>query len=138
MKIAAVCCTYLRPKHLGWLIKCFLEQDYADRELLILDDAGQYDSQEGDRWRLIDLPAADSAGFFFTVADRRPIGDAAHVGGSAVTQKLVQQLEDLESGIPPSTAVVLKNVPRPQRRRLLQGLKSLDQILRGISGMHAP
>ncbi len=53
MKIAAVCCTYLRPEHLGWLVKCFLEQDYPNRELVILDDAGQYDDQRGDRWRLI-------------------------------------------------------------------------------------
>ena len=55
MKIAAVCCTYLRPKHLGWLIKCFLEQDYPSRELVVLDDAGQYDDQEGDRWRLVSV-----------------------------------------------------------------------------------
>jgi len=55
MKIAAVCCTYLRPKQLGWLIKCFLEQDYADGELVILDDAGQYDNRQGDRWRLVSV-----------------------------------------------------------------------------------
>jgi len=55
MRIAAVCCTYLRPKHLGWLIKCFLEQDYADRELVILDDAGQYGNHQGDRWRLVSV-----------------------------------------------------------------------------------
>ena len=55
MKIAAVCCTYLRPKHLGWLIKCFLEQDYPDRELVILDDAGQYEGQRGDRWELVSV-----------------------------------------------------------------------------------
>ena len=55
MKIAAVCCTYLRPKHLGWLIKCFLEQDYADRELVILDDADQYDNQRGDGWELVSV-----------------------------------------------------------------------------------
>lgn len=55
MKIAAVCCTYLRPKHLGWVIRCFLEQDYADRELIVLDDAGQYDDRQGDRWRLVSV-----------------------------------------------------------------------------------
>jgi len=55
MKIAAVCCTYLRPKSLGYLIRCFERQDYPAklRELVILDDAGQYDSQTGDGWRLI-------------------------------------------------------------------------------------
>ena len=55
MKIAAVCCTFLRPKHLGWVVKCFLEQDYPDRELVILDDAGQYDDTAGDRWRLTSI-----------------------------------------------------------------------------------
>jgi len=55
MKIAAVCCTYLRPKQLGHLIRCFERQDYEDRELVILDDAGQYDNACGDRWRLISL-----------------------------------------------------------------------------------
>ncbi len=55
MKIAAVCCTFLRPGPLGRMIRCFLEQDYPAelRELVVLDDAGQYDDQEGDRWRLV-------------------------------------------------------------------------------------
>lgn len=55
MKIAAVCITYLRPKQLGQMIRCFESQDYPaeNRELVILDDAGQYDNQQGDRWRLV-------------------------------------------------------------------------------------
>jgi hypothetical protein len=55
MKIAAVCVTYLRPRQLGWMIQCFLRQDYpaAKRELVILDDAGQYDDASGAGWRLI-------------------------------------------------------------------------------------
>jgi hypothetical protein len=55
MKIAAVCVTYLRPRQLGWMIRCFLRQDYpaADRELLVLDDAGQYEERRGDGWRLV-------------------------------------------------------------------------------------
>lgn len=58
MKIAAVCCTFLRPKQLGHLLRCFLKQDCPaeKRELVILDDAGQYDSQQGDGWRLISVP----------------------------------------------------------------------------------
>lgn len=55
MKIAAVCCTYLRPKQLGWLIRCFEYQDYQQRELVVLDDAGQYDQTAGDRWRVISV-----------------------------------------------------------------------------------
>jgi len=53
MKIAAVCATFLRPRQLGWMIRCFLQQDYPGRELVVLDDAGQYDNQRGDRWRLV-------------------------------------------------------------------------------------
>jgi glycosyltransferase involved in cell wall biosynthesis len=57
MKIAAVCCTYHRPKQLGRLIHCFFKQDYplAERELVILDDAGQYDNQQGEGWRLVSV-----------------------------------------------------------------------------------
>jgi len=53
MKIAAICCTYLRPTQLGHMIRCFEKQDYPDAELIVLDDAGQYAEQEGERWRLI-------------------------------------------------------------------------------------
>ncbi len=53
MKIAAVCCTWNRPELLGRLIECFNRQDYADRELVILDDADQYPAMEGNRWKLV-------------------------------------------------------------------------------------
>jgi len=55
MKIAAVCCTYLRPFALGELVRCFQYQDYPYRELIILDDAGQYEDGEGENWRLVSL-----------------------------------------------------------------------------------
>jgi glycosyltransferase involved in cell wall biosynthesis len=55
MKIAVCCCTFNRPKMLGQVIRCFERQDYADREMVILDDAGQYENQQGDRWRLISV-----------------------------------------------------------------------------------
>lgn len=57
MKIAAVCCTYLRPNELGQMVRCFERQDYPDRELVILDDAGQYEDTHGDRWRLVSASA---------------------------------------------------------------------------------
>ena len=45
MKLAAICCSYKRAKLLAQAIESFLRQDYpADqRELIVLDDAGQYD-----------------------------------------------------------------------------------------------
>ncbi|HYH67623.1 MAG TPA: hypothetical protein VD866_23195 [Urbifossiella sp.] len=59
MKLAALCCTYHRPHLLGQLIESFLRQDYPRhlRELVILDDAGQYGNRAGDGWRLVSVPA---------------------------------------------------------------------------------
>lgn len=59
MKLAALCCTFHRTHLLGHLVESFLRQDYPRhlRELVILDDAGQYDNQAGDGWRLISVPA---------------------------------------------------------------------------------
>jgi hypothetical protein len=55
MKIAAVTVTYKRPVQVGRMLACFLAQDYPNRELVILDDAGQHQSQQGDRWRLVSV-----------------------------------------------------------------------------------
>jgi len=55
MKIAAVTVTYKRPVQLGRMLACFLAQDHEARELVILDDAGQYADQQGDRWRLVSV-----------------------------------------------------------------------------------
>jgi hypothetical protein len=66
MKIAVVCITYNRPKTLGHMIRCFERQDYAPRELVILDDAGQYDATEGPGWRLV-----STATRFPTLGDKR-------------------------------------------------------------------
>jgi glycosyltransferase involved in cell wall biosynthesis len=56
VKITAFCPTLNRPELLGHLIKCFENQTYENRELVILDDSGQYDNQSGDRWQLISVP----------------------------------------------------------------------------------
>ena len=68
MKLAALCCTFHRPHLLGQLIESFLRQDYPRhlRELAILDDAGQYDNQAGEGWRLISVPAR-----FRTLGEKR-------------------------------------------------------------------
>ena len=58
MKLAAICCTYKRPALLAEAMECFLRQDYPGelRELIVLDDAGQYDNQKGEGWRLDSVP----------------------------------------------------------------------------------
>lgn len=88
MKIAAVCCTFLRPKALGRLIHCFLQQDYAERELIVLDDAAQYDNQQGDRWRLISIDRR-----FSTLGEKRNV--AAALVGEDVEALAVWDDDDL-------------------------------------------
>jgi hypothetical protein len=66
MKIAVVCVTYNRPRELGEIVRCFQQQDYAQRELVILDDAGQYRPTEGPLWRL-----ASVAQRFPTLGEKR-------------------------------------------------------------------
>lgn len=68
MKIAAICCTYKRPEQLATAIECFLRQDYpADRrELIVLDDASQYEDQKGDGWRIVSIPSR-----FRTLGEKR-------------------------------------------------------------------
>ena len=68
MKIAAICCTYKRPEQLASAIESFLRQDYpADlREMIVLDDAGQYENQCGEGWRLVSTPVR-----FRTLGEKR-------------------------------------------------------------------
>src|SRR5690606_40696836 len=68
VKIAAICCTYKRPTLLAEAIECFIRQDYPAelRELIVLDDAGQYGNQRGDGWRIVSLPVR-----FRTLGEKR-------------------------------------------------------------------
>lgn len=56
MKVACLCPTYRRPFCLRNAVACFEAQTYENRELIVLDDAGQYRGHEGDRWRVISVP----------------------------------------------------------------------------------
>lgn len=53
--VSCLCPTYRRPQLLANAIACFLAQDYPAerRELIILDDAGQFESISGAGWKLI-------------------------------------------------------------------------------------
>ena len=55
--VSCLCPTYGRPSLLANALACYLAQDYpADRrELIILDDAGQYVPTTGSGWELISL-----------------------------------------------------------------------------------
>lgn len=53
MNILAMCITWNRPKLLGRSIHAFLQQTDPNSRLFILDDAGQYQSQEHERWTLV-------------------------------------------------------------------------------------
>lgn len=58
MKILAICPTFNRAHLIPNVIAQFEMQEYSvqDRHLLIYDDAGQFDSQEGDGWSLTSTP----------------------------------------------------------------------------------
>lgn len=53
MKVTCVCPTYRRPKLLENSIACFMAQTYQDRELLILDDAGELPEACGPGWKIV-------------------------------------------------------------------------------------
>lgn len=54
--ICAFCPTMNRPELLGRAIRCFLNQTYTNKFLVILDDLGQYNNQRGDKWELVSIP----------------------------------------------------------------------------------
>ena len=54
--ICAFTPTCNRPELLSRMIACFEKQTYQNRHLIILDDLGQYENQQGDRWELISIP----------------------------------------------------------------------------------
>lgn len=58
LKMSVCCCTWNRPEMLGELIQSYLMQTYPPelRELIILDDAGQYGDVRGDGWQIVSFP----------------------------------------------------------------------------------
>jgi hypothetical protein len=67
IRVACLCPTYCRPPdQLANLIACFEWQDYENRELVILDDAGQHHQQSGDRWKLCSISRR-----FWTLGEKR-------------------------------------------------------------------
>lgn len=56
MNILAMCITWNRPKLLGRSIHSFLQQTDPNSRMFVLDDAGQYHSQEHERWTLLSVP----------------------------------------------------------------------------------
>ena len=57
-KLSVCCCTFNRPQRLGELIHSWLIQTYPmeKRELVILDDAGQYGDLRGEGWQIVSFP----------------------------------------------------------------------------------
>ena len=66
LKITAVCPTYCRPAYLANTLACFEWQDYPNKHLIILDDAGQFDPTSGENWTLHSTPDR-----FPTLGDKR-------------------------------------------------------------------
>lgn len=56
MNVTGICITWNRPQLLGRSIHCFLQQTNLASRLIILDDAGQYTSQQEEGWSLLSVP----------------------------------------------------------------------------------
>lgn len=58
MNVLCLCPTYGRPRLVANAVACFLAQDYPEtnRKLLILDDAGQIESQDHGTWQVVSTP----------------------------------------------------------------------------------
>ncbi|HUW08664.1 MAG TPA: glycosyltransferase [Anaerolineae bacterium] len=59
MRLCVITCTYNRAHLLPRVIRCFEEQDYEDRCMLIYDDGGQYNTTCGDKWTLFSTPCRE-------------------------------------------------------------------------------
>jgi len=77
MTISCLCPTYRRPEPIvANVIACFEAQTHADRELVVLDDAGELAAAAGDRWRIVSQPDR-----FATLAEK--YNALAELGGDA-------------------------------------------------------
>ena len=66
LKLTAICITYKRPLALEHAIESFLRQDYPNKSMIILDDAGQYPIMEGEGWKLVSVKER-----FRTIGEKR-------------------------------------------------------------------
>jgi hypothetical protein len=65
MVITCVCCTYKRPKQVGYLLNMFERQTHEDKRLLIFDDGGTFKHAEwGENWRLLKTNRQISGEFY--------------------------------------------------------------------------
>jgi glycosyltransferase involved in cell wall biosynthesis len=56
MFITAVCPTYRHPELLANSLALFQLQKHRDKYLVILDDGGTFDNQEGENWKVVSVP----------------------------------------------------------------------------------
>lgn len=84
LKVSFVCPTYNRPQYLPTAVRCFLQQDYGNKELIIVDDGtdrqdfSQYDA----RIRHIHL------------GTRTPTGTKRNIGAQAAFGDIIANLDD--------------------------------------------
>jgi hypothetical protein len=130
MKIAALCCTYHRPHLLEHILECWRRQDYplAQRELIILDDAGQYRSQEGEGWRLVSFPRR-----FTTLGEKRN----ASAGLASPDVDAFAPWDDDDLYLPWALSTCAKGLAkaplsRPSRVLSLQGDQYIQQATGGL------
>lgn len=52
MRIAAICPTFRRPRLIPGIVEMFQRQTHHEKVLLILDDGGSFETQQGENWTL--------------------------------------------------------------------------------------
>lgn len=115
MKITCCCITWNRPVELGRLIRCFEMQDHPDRELIVLDDAGQYpDQPHGDRWQVVSVRQR-----FSTIGAKR----AACAGLASLDTDVLAVWDDDDAFLPHALSAcvaALETTPWAQARLVLE------------------
>jgi len=83
-KVSLVCPTFNRPQYLATAVRCFLQQVYDDKELIIVDDGtdGHDFSQYDSRIRHIHL------------GNRTPTGTKRNIGAQAAFGGIIANLDD--------------------------------------------
>jgi len=81
--ISCVCPTFNRQQYLPFAIRCFLQQTYEDRELLVVDDSTEpLDIPKDDRIQYIRLDA------------RTPTGTKRNIGARIARGKIIVNFDD--------------------------------------------
>src|SRR5258706_15860002 len=84
LKVSFVCPTFNRPQYLSTAVRCFLQQEHQNKELIIVDDGT-------DR---LDFSQYDAHIRHIHLGDRTPTGTKRNIGAEAAFGDVVANLDD--------------------------------------------